>query len=208
MSGYGQSDRIGRVSNSPAFVRASPIGAANPGAFASGAAHWVCVHHRPGLGSQVKFALRRDGLDVHWPREEVSQGRKKDPLIRPLFPGYLFAMASTPREWSQVASCPNVLGILGSRTFGRPTLIPDRIVEQLIEEAGSIDGLIDRSPEARAASPRRIAPGPVWFDGGAFDRLKGILETDDGKAFVEVLTEVFGAQRKVMVPREQVRAEG
>lgn len=203
-----QTGRSGCVSDSPASPRAAPIGSANRDAAASSAAHWVCVHHRAGLGSQVKFALRSEGIEVHWPREEIPQGRKKDPIIRPLFAGYLFAQAKGDRGWSKISRTNNVLGILGVKTFGRPTVIPDRIVEKLVEEAGSIDGVVNNTPEALAAraalAVKTLTPGPVRFEGGSFDALTGFLAADDGKAFVEVLTELFGAPRVVRVPREQV----
>lgn len=173
---------------------------------------WYCVQHRAGFGAQTKCALRRAGFEVHWPREVIRPFRRDD-VLRPLFPGYLFAQVAAGRRWGAILSVSYVLGIVGIRDRGTPCVVPDKIVEALIACAGAIDLAIDNTPEAKMeralghdVSSDLMPGGRVRILAPGFEGLEGVLCEDRGDERVRVLLEILGGSREVAVPRSMVEA--
>lgn len=168
------------------------------------ATHWLCVQHHSGFGPQVRFGLRAAGFEVHWPRF-VDRIPRKDDVLRPLFPGYMFAGFEPGQRWNEILQVARVVGLVGMREFGRPTSVPQRIVERLISRAGAIDLPIDETPEARSLRSRqRIDSGKVRICDGPFEGFEGLLRQDNGEARVRVLLEILGAEREVAISRSMV----
>lgn len=164
---------------------------------------WFCIQHRADAGFRVRLDLRREGCEVHWPRT-VERPPGRDDVLRPLFPGYLFARPPAGLPLASLRDLPNVHGPVG---VGRCPTQCDRLVASLIARAGgAIDGVIDETPDGRAeAILRRFKPDdavdvtlPLW------GRLRGLMRSDKGGARVQVLLEFLGGARLVSVPRDQV----
>jgi len=164
-------------------------------------ASWICIQHRADDGARVRIGLRRKGFLVHWPRV-VSRRPRRDDVLRPLFPGYLFARPDAC-PWQAALEVKSVIRVLGVRESGAPRTVPDSYVDELIEMAGGIDGVIPAREDVVAAwrpgvTVLRITSGP-W------QGLSGLLWSERGRERVEVLLRVLGMERPVSVPRSMVR---
>lgn len=160
---------------------------------------WVVVRHRADDGGNVRFNIRRAGIDVHWPRIWERRPRRDD-VARPLFGGYMFARLDPGQSWGPILRVRNVLGVL-SGADGAPIPVPEGTVERLIEKAGAIDGVINTLPDAM---PARMAPGTkLAVLSGPFAELDAVLAQDAG-ARVQVLLRIMGGDRIVQMPRENV----
>lgn len=192
-------DRMGQASSSP-VVHAAATSAAYSEATAPSAAQWVAILHRAHRGASARHAIRAAGYEVHWPRLVVRRPRQDD-MLSPLFPGYLFARVEPAQSWGALCYCDDVLEVLGVRDQARPHVVPRGYVEALIDEAGSIDLPIDRTPEGRPI----MRPGPVRLAGGPLDALQGLLVADGGSDRVKVLLSLLGRSIAVSAPRQHVR---
>lgn len=166
-------------------------------------APWIVVHHRADDGARVRLGLRRLGFEVHWPRQ-VHRVPRRDDVLRPFFPGYMFALADLPgASWHQVkASVPNVIQVCGVPELGRPVHPPRGMVLRLIQDAGgALDGVIpakeDRVARLRAGDPVRVLGGP--FEGHA-----AVYQCERGEDRVVVLLQLLGVERPVPLPRAAV----
>jgi len=163
-------------------------------------ASWVCVQHRADCGSRVRTYLWRNGIVVHWPRF-VERIARRDDVLRPLFPGYMFAKPGNI-SWQHILDVPNVIRVLGVKETGEPYWVPDAYVDNLIEMAGGIDSSIP--PLEDVVSSWRPGKTTVRITDGPWRGLSGLLWEDRGKDRVKVLLCVLGAARPVSVPRSSV----
>lgn len=166
------------------------------------AASWIVIHHRADDGARVRLGVRRMGFEVHWPRRIHRQPRRDD-IIRPVFPGYLFALPERPSaSWHLVKEkVANVVGVVGVRETGAPVHPPRGFVRRLIIDAGgAIDGVIAPDEDRELLGPTFDEGEEVQLTGTAFAGLRAVYraEADDR---VEVLLQVLGVLRAVKVPR-------
>lgn len=169
-------------------------------------ATWYVVVHRANDGPRVRHRIRSlelpDGaaFDVHWPRF-IERRPKKDDVIRPLYPGYLFARVPTRASWGAIVrDVPNVFRLL-SDDRGQPIPVPDALVQRHIDRAGgAMDGLIDETPESVA---RYRAKQPLGVVSGPFEGWGGVCHLDDGER-VKMFLEMLGGPRLVTLPRDAV----
>lgn len=170
------------------------------------AAPWICVEHRADSGPRVRLDLRRLGFEVHWPRE-VHRVRGRDDVLRPFFPGYLFALpAASNASWGDVQERRQLgIFIVGLRERGCPAHPPPGFVLSMIERAGgALDGVIpapeDALPVLRRGDAVTVRTGPLAG-------MRGIFEEQRGKR-VEVLLEMLGVARQVRVAADNVEKSG
>lgn len=166
---------------------------------------WYVIRHKPFEGHRARNAIRRLGFEVHWPRAIVRQPRRND-VIEPLFPGYLFARFDVARAgWAAINKPDPIVGIVGVKEQGGPIPVPVGAVERLIAQAGAIDLPIIPAEDADdvvvplAAGEEVMLLDPHWMG------LRGLLKADRGGERVKVLLTVLGAERLVEVPRASVR---
>ncbi len=211
------SDAVGRSGGSQsaagqAGASRSTAGRASPASADEGQAPsvrlhfplWFAIHHRADDGARVRLGLRREGWEVHWPRE-VHRVPRRDDTLRPLLPGYMFARPISRRaSWSALkGSVPNLIAVCGVREFGQPSHPPRGFVEALIARAGgAIDGVIQPKEDQ--------APVAAWEEGlalrftdGAMWGVHAILKADRGDR-VDVLFSLFGRESEVTVDRQMV----
>lgn len=166
-------------------------------------APWICIEHRANCGARVRLDLRRNGFEVHWPRE-VVRIRGRDDVLRPFFPGYLFALPVEPRaSWHGLKERGQFgLFVLGLRELGRPARPPPGFVAALIQRAGgAIDGVIPAKEDEIA----RLTKGdPVLVKGWGREDWGGIFVAERGKR-VEVMLSLFGREIAVPLDPKNVR---
>src|SRR5262245_18121160 len=128
-----------------------------PGAESAGASGWYVISTKHRRERFAAAQLERRIIDVCLPR--LLLARRAEQIVRPLFPGYLFARLVLPRDWGRVAWTPSVCRLV---TFEgeAPTLLDD-VVAYLREQAGG-DGVIPARPRPLPIGRRvRVTDGPL-----------------------------------------------
>ncbi|WP_160119655.1 transcription termination/antitermination protein NusG [Rhodovarius lipocyclicus] len=171
----------------------------------SGATHserWYAVHHKAHEAPTARLKIRRLGFQTHWPRYILRRPRRDD-VITPLFPGYLFVKLDIRRRsWGPIQAIDEVVGMLGAYDGRPPAAAPIGEVERLIQRAGGCDKVIDETPD----SLLEMQPGDsVLIVDGLFNGFGGLLRGDHGPERVAVLMTMLGIQREVIVPRRNIR---
>lgn len=179
------------------------------------AERWYCIQHEKYQGARARLNIRRAGFgpdDVHWPRAIIRDPRKDD-VLEPLFPGYLFVRFDVRRAgWGKIRHAGNVLAILGVREIGSPIAIPHGEVERLIDLAqGAIGGAIDKTgdqlEEERLASILVSGTKLTFLDEALFAN-PVMLRADRGRERVEVMMTWFGEERIVSARRDAMKQAG
>jgi transcriptional antiterminator RfaH len=166
---------------------------------------WYVIRHKPFEGFRARNAIRRLGFEVHWPRTIVRVPRRND-VIEPLFPGYLFARFDINRAgWGRIPRADAVVGVLGLEQGGTPIPVPSGEVERLIAQARAIDLPIEPPEDAEAAVTPLAEGVEVTILDARLMGAKGLLKADRGGERVKVLLNILGAERLVEVPRALVR---
>ena len=167
---------------------------------------WIVIHHRPDDGARVRIGVRREGFEVHWPRE-VHRVPRRDDVLRPFLPGYMFAYALNARaSWHRIkAKVPNVVGIVGVREHGAPVYMPMGHVETLIERAGGL--LTGAIPAPEDAALTWDAGMPLRIVRGSLAGASALFQAERGSQRIMVLLTMLGVPRAVILERDAVEAE-
>lgn len=152
---------------------------------------YYCIHTQPKWESLVSAAMIRQGFPVVLPLALDDKGRTS-----PLFPRYFFAWfdCAGPR-WEPLYHEPGVICLLtigGIR--GKPSRMPDDSVETLLRLYGDkciVDNRVVVSPLDWHTKELRIKNESNPYYGWTG------LCTMTSKKRVEIMLEIFGAQRRV-----------
>lgn len=170
---------------------------------------WFCIHTHPGQELLAVADLHRQGFLAYLPLfvdrkrtvMQVRYSRRPDPVLKPLFPAYMFIpFDRSQQRWSPIALTRGVKRIFGSRPDA-PTPVPVGVVEALIARSGP-DGYIDDAkpadglPEIEVGASIRINEGPMTS-------FEGVCEMSDGDR-VRVLLNLFGRSVPVTLDRSAV----
>ena len=159
--------------------------------------NWYAVYTQPHAEPKALEHLLRQGYAAYLPRyrTKVSHARRRQIVLRPLFPRYLFAgVDRATMPWRPILSTIGVSDIV--RTGDEPTPVPTEIIKEIRERehAGAFDRL-DSRPALKLGELVRVTAG-------AFEDMVGrLVELRDQERIV-VLLELLG--RAV---RAQLRAE-
>lgn len=170
---------------------------------------WLVVVHRANDGPRVRHRIRALELpgaapgaccEVHWPRF-VERLPRRDDVIRPLYPGYMFVRPPDGAVWGPIVrDVPNVFRLLADER-GKPFVVPDALVQRHIDRAGgAVDGLIDETPESIA---RFRAKQRLHVTSGPLEGWEGVCHLDDGERVKMFLT-MLGGERLVTLARNAV----
>ncbi|HWL03524.1 MAG TPA: transcription termination/antitermination NusG family protein [Xanthobacteraceae bacterium] len=161
--------------------------------------NWYVVHTQPNGESKASSHLRRQGFEVYLPcgRRWRSHARRRELVLRPLFPRYLFVRfdAETAR-WRAIFSTVGVSNLICEGD--RPLAVPQPVIAgiQEAEASGSFD-------DALAAS--RLKPGDaIRIVRGPFADLIGQLQSLVSGDRVKVLLDILGRQVPTMVEAAEV----
>ena len=133
--------------------------------------------------------LTQRRVEAFLPRLAIE--RRGARIVRPLFPGYLFARLDLPREWARVVWTPGVRRLV---TFeGDAPPVPADAIAFLRGQAGA-DGVIVARPRPLPVGHRvRVTDGPLAG-------LVGIIENPpDARGRVSVLMDILRTQTRVSI---------
>lgn len=166
-----------------------------------GVTGWFVVMTQPNKEGLARTNLERQGFEVFLPmvRRTVSHARRKQQVLRPLFPRYAFLALDLERHrWRSVFG-----------TFGVSTLImegerPRRVQEGIVEtlQAASAPGRgVDFKSQLAVGQQVRFVAGPFA------EKLGRLVEMNDQER-VAVLLEILGAERTVQAKASDLAPHG
>jgi transcriptional antiterminator RfaH len=155
-------------------------------------AAWYVVSTKPRREDYAAVQLAQRALDVYLPR--IALVRRAERLVRPLFPGYLFARLVLPHDAARVVWTPGVRRLV---TFeGEAPAVPETALDFLRAQADA-GGVIPPRPRVLPVGRRvRVTSGP-------FAGLVGIIENPpDARGRVSVLMDILRQQTRVSIASE------
>jgi len=158
---------------------------------------WYAVYTQPHAESKALEHLQRQGYGAYLPRyrTRVSHARRRQIVLRPLFPRYLFAAIDrATMPWRPILSTVGVTDIV--RAGDEPAPVPAEIVTAIRERENT--GAFDRVDSRQVLRLGEL----VRVTTGAFEDMVGSLVELRDQDRIVVLLELLG--RTV---RAQLRAE-
>ncbi len=163
------------------------------------ATRWIAINTHPHRENVAIENLVRQKFAVYCPMElrRVRHARRTQDVVRPLFPGYIFAEVMPDLTlWRPILSTFGVRAMI--RTGDRPAFVDDAFIQGL--RAREIDGVI-----ARPVRPYEVGQ-QVRLSGGPFDGLIAtIIEMDERERLV-LLTSLLSQTVRLRVTEANVRA--
>ena len=159
---------------------------------------WVAINTHPHREHIAVENLVRQDFEIYCPRElkRVRHARRVQDLLRPLFPGYVFAkVAPDLTMWRPILSTYGVRSLV--RFGDRPAFLDHGFIAGL--RAREVDGVI-----TKPVTPYRVGQ-EVRFNGGPFDGLIAtIIEMDDKNRLV-LLTSLLNQNVRLKVTATNIR---
>jgi transcriptional antiterminator RfaH len=161
---------------------------------------WYVVHTRPQGEETALRNLERQGFRAYLPRcrRQVSHARRRQTVLRPFFPRYLFVELDLKAErWQAIHSTFGVAGLLSDGD--RPLPLPAGVVEGIRADQDASGVVVPRpEPPPFALGDRvQVLDGPLRDSWGVFAGL-------DEHARITVLLQLLGRTVRVALPREAV----
>lgn len=154
---------------------------------------WYVVRSKPRREEYAQDQLVRRGVETFLPRIlEPGRGRL-EPVVGPLFPGYLFARVDLLTQYNRVIWAPGVSRFVA---FGDvPASLDPEVIAFLQERAGAA-GVVRVVRTFHDGDVVRVTRGPL---GG----LQGVVDGQaSGQARVRVLMELLRRRTQVSVPSQ------
>lgn len=127
------------------------------------AAIWYVVRSKPRQEKRAFAQLENQGMQPFLPEVKLTRVRrgKRQPVIEPLFPGYLFVTLSNYDE--QFHKIRNTYGVANLLRFGnKPAIIPAALIEQLkalTDDCAAVDYL-NRADTPQVGDLMEVISGP------------------------------------------------
>ena len=157
---------------------------------------WYVVHTRPKQEDRTAGNLLTLGLDMLNPKLRVTKYNEftgnPSRLVKPLFPGYIFACFSFSEFYHRIRFTRGVHSVICFNN--EPTIVDDEIIE-LIRSRVDKDGFVKNLDELKAGDEVRISDGRFQNLCGVFER-----EMPDSDR-VSVLLNAVSFQAHVVVDR-------
>lgn len=144
-------------------------------------AKWVALSTHTHKEQVALDNLERQGFAVYCPRlrKTVRHARRTQEVLRPFFPGYVFArFGSTGSRWRSMASTFGVRRVIA--LGDRPCLLDDAFIASL--KAREVDGAL-----MKPAAPYRIGQSVCLTSGALEGLIATIIEMDDRQRLVVLL---------------------
>jgi transcriptional antiterminator RfaH len=157
---------------------------------------WYVVRSKPRREDYARDQLVRRGVETFLPRIVEPSGRAAgEPVVGPLFPGYLFARLDLSCQYTRVIWAPGVHSLV---SFGDlPCAVDPEVVQFLRERCGS-EGVILALPRFEDGDVVRVRSGPL---AGLVGVVQGRVS---GRCRVRVLMEILRRRTQVSVPIEML----
>ena len=154
---------------------------------------WYAIYTRPHDETKALEHLLRQGYSAYLPRyrTQISHARRRQTVLRPLFPRYLFAgIDRASMRWRPILSTVGVGDVV--RSGDEPTPVPSAIVAMIREreEAGGFDRL-DPRQSLRIGELVRVTAGALEDMVG---RLVELRDQDRVVVLLELLGRAVPAQ--------------
>ena len=149
---------------------------------------WIVAATKPNSEALAILNLDRQGFESYCPR--ILQKRpNKPPLIRPLFPGYMFVKINL--QWYSIRNTRGIRQVLLGDAG--PSIIADIVIEELKAREGR-DGLVTLEPKDKFAKGTTVKAIKGPFQGHLMiyegmvsqDRVRVLLDLLGRKCVVEV----------------------
>lgn len=165
-------------------------------------AEWYVVQTQARAEQRADANLRQQGFQSYLPRLrcERRHARKRETVLAPLFPGYLFVKLDLAQHrWRSING---TFGVSQLVCYGdRPAAAPQGIVEELMTREDQ-EGLI-------TLEPRRFIKGETLrFVSGTMKDCLGLFEGMAARERVIVLLDLLGRKVRVETPIQAVAAAG
>lgn len=148
---------------------------------------WYAVYTQPHAETKALEHILRQGYAAYLPRyrTRISHARRRQAVLRPLFPRYLFAgIDRASMRWRPILSTFGVTDIV--RAGVEPAPVPSEIIAALRERERS--GAFDSLESRQALHPGEL----VRVTSGAFEDMVGLLVGLRDPDRVVVLLELLG----------------
>ena len=148
---------------------------------------WYAVYTKPQGEAKALENLQRQGYQAYLPRyrAEIRHARRRQTVLRPVFPRYLFAAFDAgAQRWRPILSTLGVCDLV--RAGGEPMPVPAEIVAALQEQEGT--GALDFLARRRSLRLGEM----VRISAGAFEDMLGRLVELRDQDRVVVLLDVLG----------------
>jgi len=162
---------------------------------------WYAVHARPSSEAKAADNLKRQGYATYLPRHRrwVRHARRREIVLRPLFPRYLFVgIDRDAMPWLPVLSTVGVASVVCGADG--PTPVPDAVIDLLRRHER--EGAFDELAPARCLQ----AGDRVRIAEGAFENIVGRLVAAGDTDRVLILFDLLGRQVRAEVAAAAVEA--
>lgn len=157
---------------------------------------WCVVIARPMAEEVAEKAIVKAGYRAYLPRcRRILTGHRPgrgEPVLRPLFPRYLFAELHPEQGWYGIKRATGVSGLILDSDM-RPALIADRIVVSIREREMAQE--FDQQRDGKYA-PLEIGQ-PVQLIAGPFAAMLGTVARLSGRHRAEVFLHALGRLVKI-----------
>lgn len=159
------------------------------------ASAWYVIRSKPRREEYAQDQLRRRGVLTFLPRILEPSRWRPEPVVGPLFPGYLFGYFSLESHFTRVIWTPGVRSLVA---FGdEPTPVDSAVIGFIQQRCGSA-GIVQALPTFNPGDCVRVKTGPM-------EGLVGIVDGSvSAQRRVQVLMELLRRRTRVSVPVEMI----
>lgn len=159
----------------------------------SGECAWYAVRTKPRREEFAQGHLVRRGVETFLPRIAECGRYRGEPVVSPLFPGYLFARVDLSTQYTSVIWSPGVHSMVA---FGDIPVAVDPEVVAFLQDRCKGLGLIVAVPRFETGQEVRVVEGPLAG-------LHGVVQEHvSGRTRVRVLMELLRRRTQVTLPME------
>jgi transcriptional antiterminator RfaH len=154
---------------------------------------WYVVRSKPRREQYAQGQLLRRGVETFLPRILEPLRGHAEPVVGPLFPGYLFARIDLLTQYNQVIWAPGVRNFVA---FGDVPVALDTAVVEFLQERCGPEGVLRVVQTFHDGDLVRVTRGPL---GGLVGIVQGHVS---GQCRVRVLMELLRRRTQVSVPSQ------
>jgi transcriptional antiterminator RfaH len=159
----------------------------------SGVHEWYVVRSKPRREGYAQDQLLRRGVETFLPRIVEHPRGRSEPVVGPLFPGYLFARVDLLAQYTCVIWAPGVRNFVA---FGDVPAAVDPAVVTFLQARCGPEGVVRVVPTFRDGDLVRVTHGPL---GGLVGVVQGHVS---GQCRVRVLMELLRRRTQVSLPSQ------
>jgi transcriptional antiterminator RfaH len=162
--------------------------------------HWYCLHTKPQKEEQVaSFCGAQLSLETYYPRlrQYRTIRRKRQLVIRPLFPRYLFCRFDPAILFRAVRYAPDMVDIVS--LGNTPTVVSSELIDSLRTWAGNEVDLLTLQPSLHVGDEVEITNGPLQGFSGT------VLKETEERVRVTILLSFLQNGAHIHVDRADLR---